>query len=584
MTRKYGFAFIGLVIATVSFSGCFKSKTEVNRVPTAAEIAEGKKSLRRLDGVPYRLPRTVIQVSLPVKKVHEEPGPFVKFAPCFFTENDLSDLVIEKSTKFSLQAPAFSTLGEPDPDESYIVKIKGGYFENKSLLMDYTPAGILTKGEAESKDESLEFTLKAIKTATSIAGALSGITRLRAEETVIPEIRTDKQEMIDRAKKCYRIIDRYAQRAQQNAQQEEAAAYAQLDAQRTLENADKHALAVKKLQSLQREFANTHQHVETVSAITGTSLTSAQESLLDDYQQAENAYQRIIDMQNNRQTLVSTSANVNQETFNRLLEETDKTIDAYRAVFLGLSTEKGWKGVFTYRPTKADSQLSLPFFAFSSRDGLCEIGLSMNQGQHIPPAFKNEKCDNIGSLKGVWLLVRKDQGDDDFRRRIAEANRQSLNSEGTRGWHYRIPAKAVAYVMTAKMSEVESNPNVMVNYFEDERSTGPRFRQFNEVARSDVSVAQLGIVASIPASAAGRTNQASITLDESTGALRNFKYSSTSLLEKSMLEDVEGASKDIIDAKDSLKRKKRELDLLKTEKDIRDARKALENSNSGPPQ
>ena len=97
-------------------------------------------------------------------------------------------------------------------------------------------------------------------------------------------------------------------------------------------------------------------------------------------------------------------------------------------------------------------------------------------------------------------------------------------------------------------------------------------------------MAQLGIIASIPASAAGRSNQASITLDETTGALRNFKYSSTSLLEKSMLDDVEGASKDIIDAKDPLKKKKRELDMLKTEKDIRDAKKALENTNSGPPQ
>src|SRR5437588_4688717 len=175
MASKRLLVFAHLIVLSLFFSACFKSKTEVDKVPTRTQISEGRKPMRKLDGVPYRLPRTVVQVSLPVKKVEKEPGPFMKFAHCFFNSKDLEDLIADESTKFALQPPAFSTLGEPDPEESYVVKIKGGYFENKSLLMEYTPTGILSKGEAESKDESLEFTLKAIKTATSIAGAVSGI-------------------------------------------------------------------------------------------------------------------------------------------------------------------------------------------------------------------------------------------------------------------------------------------------------------------------------------------------------------------------------------------------------------------------
>jgi len=571
-----------LILTSLCLAGCFKSKNEVLRVPSRAEIAEGRKPLKKLDGVPYRLPRTVVQVSLPVKKVEKEPGPFMKFAPCFFTSNDLGDLVTEESTQFSLQKPGFSTLGEPDPDESYVVKIKGGYFENKSLLMEYTPTGILSKGEAESKDESLEFTLKAIKTATSIAGAISGI-RVGNVDAVSAIESGQRDEQRGRTKRCYGTITSFSlQRLKKlhEAKEKSWTVFNNADANHKADAKAAYEVALKRYTDAQVSYEAAR--VEE-SAVLKEQASS--QRLFDDYEQAEKAFERVTVMQANRETLVSQPANVNQETFNRLLEETDKTIDAYRALFLGLQAEKVWKGVFTYRPNKSDSQLSLPFFAYSATEGLCEIGLSVNQGQRVPPAFKSDKCDNLASFKGIWLLVQKDRDDDEFRRRIATANSESQNSEGTRGWYYRIPAKAVAYLMTAKMSELSTNPaRVTADELESARLTDPRDIQFTEIARTDISVAQLGIVASIPASAAGRTNQANITLDETTGALRNFKYTSSSLLEKSVLEEAEGAAKDVIDAKDPLKKKKRELDMLKTEKDIRDAKKALENSNSSPPQ
>lgn len=579
MSRMHRLLLITVVSASMCLTGCFKSKTEVQRVPTRSELAEGRKPLKKLDGVLYRLPRTVVQISQPVKKVKKEPGPFVKYAPCFFTQSDLDDLITESSTKFSLDAPQLSTLGEPDPEESYVVKIKGGYFENKSLLMEYTPTGILSKGEAESKDQSLEFTLKAIKTATSIAGAFAGIKvpgRSSDFETLTDESekareKNAKLEQLQEAQRCYRLIQNFAEKRANDANTAKEKAWQALkaaDAAHQQEAGQRYSAALKKLEAAQKDLPVARSE----AAKFGDSLTPQVTALIDDYFQAKEAHDRLVAMQKRREELVSQPANVNQETFNRLLQETDKTIEGYRAVFLGLEEEKLWKAVFTYRPTKSESQYSPPFFAYSSTEGICQIGLSTLQGQLVPPAFKSDKCEDVSKLKAVWLLVEKDRDDDEFRRRVAAANSESQNSEGTRGWYYRIPAKAVAYVLTGQMS----GPSAGFDFISSSN------RAVSEVGRSDISVAQLGIVASIPASAAGRTNQASITLDETTGALRNFKYSSSSLLEKSMLDDVQGAAKDVIDAKDPLKKKKRELEMLKTEKEIQDAKKALENSS--PPE
>lgn len=104
--------------------------------------------------------------------------------------------------------------------------------------------------------------------------------------------------------------------------------------------------------------------------------------------------------------------------------------------------------------------------------------------------------------------------------------------------------------------------------------------QNEKIALGEMQIAQLGVTASVPASSAGRSNSTEIALDPATGAMKNFKVSSTALIDKSILDDAGKAANSAIDAADPLNRKKRELEELKTENQINDEKKKLTNSNT----
>ncbi|HMJ07918.1 MAG TPA: DUF4831 family protein, partial [Pyrinomonadaceae bacterium] len=170
----FSFFILGLIF---SF-GCqskntVKKLTKVNAANTALERPTNKRSeTDKLDGVIYRLPRTVVQVAVTVKRVVKEPGEFVDFAPCFFSGSELDDRTQVKSIKYSIDTPTFSSRGEPDPSETFVVKTKGNYFEAKTLLMEYSPTGMLTKGEASSTNNSVDFTIKAIGTVAALGAGI----------------------------------------------------------------------------------------------------------------------------------------------------------------------------------------------------------------------------------------------------------------------------------------------------------------------------------------------------------------------------------------------------------------------------
>ena len=157
-----------LLVTGLLCAGCFKSKNVVRKIPlTNGELTE-------LNGVTYFLPRTVVQVRVPFKKKNKSPGEFSRYAPCFFSEEVAAGRVTTKSTSFSIGQPTFSSRGEQDPEERYIAKIKGGFFENKTMLLEFNPDGVITKGEASSTNTAIDVAIKAARTAVSIAAAAAG--------------------------------------------------------------------------------------------------------------------------------------------------------------------------------------------------------------------------------------------------------------------------------------------------------------------------------------------------------------------------------------------------------------------------
>src|SRR5687768_8900377 len=216
MTRQSKCFVAVLVAALLLTSGCFKSKTKVFKLDVnrdlgrldAADRARLLSELKKRDGAIYRLPLTVVVATVPMKKTVKGPGDYERFAPCFFSKEEADERTTAESTAFTLGRVAFETTGEPDPDETYVVQTGGSFFESKSLLMEYTPDLRLTKGEAETKNEGIEFASKAAKTVIGIATRAAmnlpgaGLKGRADDEASRFDVALD-------AKKCYELIQSY---------------------------------------------------------------------------------------------------------------------------------------------------------------------------------------------------------------------------------------------------------------------------------------------------------------------------------------------------------------------------------------
>jgi hypothetical protein len=197
-----------LLAATCFTSACFKGKNVVTKIPSARKNT-------KLNGVFYALPQTVINIAVPIKRVDAQPGKYQTFARCFLPASDADNRVLVKNTAFSIGNPTFLSRGEPDPTEIYMAKFDSGLFENKTMLLEFTESGVLTKGEAETTNQNLDITIQAVKTAASIASA--GITtgvfgggslpKSGAEKIFLEEIKKlveDKEAVA--ARKCLAVI------------------------------------------------------------------------------------------------------------------------------------------------------------------------------------------------------------------------------------------------------------------------------------------------------------------------------------------------------------------------------------------
>jgi hypothetical protein len=704
-----------LLIFSVLMTGCFKSKTVVTKVDPDTE-------LKKLDGVQYSLPRTVVKATIPVKRTEEKPGPLEKLTPCFFPRDIADDRIRDKSISFSIEDPSFGYRVEPDPNEHYIVSVKGGLFEKKSLLLDYVPGGIISKGTAESTNESLEFTLKAIKTGTSIVAGIAGIppgpeaamldtkidaTKAKARKTLLDD---DEKNALDCYRKKYRIAKQETDEAQK-AVAEATTKEAKDEAAKKLEKAKKSeetskkeldtletyldAQANKRCELLRAEaFAEqeakckknrlTREQCENEkakidctnlsdeakartirtrqrqgnSSTTGNGNSTSRssegegnpfdqptptstsskplpkrmpltpedyqaEKLLDDYQRAKDTFADIKELENRRLGLVSGNTSGNNlptDTLKEMLTQINNTLEQRKALFFGVKTEKPWTGNFEYLPepkylvsvTDADGnpivvETSRPLFWFAEKGdnaGLCPTPEGDKQGVIIPSKFKAKACGsnpNIppADMKAAYLYLEKNTDDQPFRQKIAKVQAKFVKDNEKRGWYYRIPARATVRLLLAEIPAPTvaqlGNGALPVLFYGNNRMPADLVK-VEEVKRSTLDIAQLGVTASAPASGSGRTNQSTLEYDDF-GALKNFKYASDPLLQKSYLDDVQGTAQTVIDAKtksneskkakadadaaanDPLTKKKRELELLETQNKINDEKKKLEEGS-----
>lgn len=683
------------LIAALQPAGCFKSKTEVTRVPKNSARVE----MKDLKGVFYSLPRTVVTAEVPVKRTDEKRGVLEKFTPCFYPPDIADGRVKEDGTSFAVEDPTVAFRVEPDPDEHFIVSVKGGYFENKSLLMEYAPGGILKKGEASSENQALDFTIQAAKSATSILAGIAGIPsvpalrQLKVDEGRLTEEQKAELANLRAANLCYETIVEEKKRVLKEAEEalkeaktaaekkaaegefcearealEKAAGEAQEAAQGVQERAKAKGLPplIKTAEALAEEIRDKERvignappqergkleeelhslrdelaWVEELSALAGGDIRGlgltpvncedddkdkgekkTPLELISDYERAKETFESIKTLEGNRLNLLGGGANnpgilgasgLPVDTLKTALKELDTAIEARKALFFGTSTEKTWTGQFEYPPKKEELQ-DAALFWFAKDKGLCPTRRAKEQGVIIPDKFLSKDCLDLPAdplqekvqegMDIAFLTVKRDPTDQNFRELMQRVQDRLEEKKQKRGWYYRIPAPALVTFSTGRLKrdgryEAAQHADLLVNLDEALGNPGQyklRFDKSKDLKSRTLSVAQLGATVSIPASGAGRTNQANVEYDDA-GALKNFKYTSDSLLQKSQLEEVEATAQTIIDAKkasneekakanDPLEKMKRELEILETQNKINEERKKLNqgngNSNTSP--
>ena len=691
---------ICLLATTVAGQGIFKSKNVVTKV-----------SPDRLDGVSYALPRTVIQASLSFKRKDVAPGEFEKYAPCFFPKNIAAARVLVQATSFSVDQPTFGSIGEPDPSEHYVAKTKGGYFEDKTMYLEFNEDGVITKGEAESTNVALDITLSAAR--AIISNAAKGFTppyrALREEKGFDPEDPRQKFErqlevdicrgrvIIDAASMVVSLAEAAANTAgdanaklqAENARKAIDSANLEIDAatenaphavenqltklssarkrfdeaeaaarakrrrglsqqrlqdvkkargelekasspnndflQKVIENATNaknysrlaayYSAQVINAQKAAQAVYDALPRIDYVIRFVGSGQSPAARAFAHGYAEAQKIDERLETLRQQRENLItgaSIRGDLSSDALKLLINAADELIASYeQRYFLGTEATDAWTGVFKFRPGKFyrtgtfNSFQTSPVLLVLALDGLCEVEETLDQGVDIKESFKSGSCPNTNvafpeGSTAFWLTVDRLPDDTVFMNNIAAAN-SAEERRGQRGFYYRIPAPALVKVVAGalnrrQMDELRAQsiigrdwtpkPNEPVPPI----ATSPRAV---EKGRNTMKVAQLGVTVSLPASAAGRTTQYAIQFNEATGALKNFKLGSNSLLQKTLIDEASGAASDIIAAKqarekakaeatDELTRLKRELDILQTQNLINDEKKKLANAQPSP--
>jgi hypothetical protein len=574
-----------LLTAVTSF-GCFESKTVVTRVsPPAAG-----KPRPKMNGVMFALPRTVVKVDVPVVRERRSEGQFYALSPFFFPGEKFIEAggvpappalpnpappalpnpapADPAGLTFSLDAPKFGSRGKPDPDETFMVSIRGGRFETKTLLLDVTEDGIIAKAEAESKDETIDFVTSSLKTVATIAAPLlpfgvSAEARLANLNQALersPQLAAMLKDF--NKKQMDKVIPADVQQLKDAIEDaflelltaREKLIYSSLDTdyKKFLRNEITFAYLLQ-LSEDERDFFWTL----TPAQITYFKALSAQHKA--DLPRAKIAYDRIQSFIRQREDLVRSEPQPASpaETLTKKLAEIDDYIKTYKeSYFLGRRAKSSWTGNFEF-DVQRGGVLSLALFDYSETEGICTKIRNGIGGKTVsPPRHFMDQTPNPNPASAADCVnprsvsLRLDVPAAQIASYLDAASPRHVNfdASGERGFYYRVPAKVTAVLLDAG----------------------------DEVSREEMAVAQLGQTASLPASTGGRRSSYKVVYYDASGAVKTFNIGSDALIQKSNADDVGATVTELRDAE--LKRLERETKKLNAEKDRIEAEKALKKA------
>lgn len=222
-----------------------------------------------------------------------------------------------------------------------------------------------------------------------------------------------------------------------------------------------------------------------------------------------NRFRHIRDLAKRRAGLVQQEGiDVALPALDTMLKELDSEIARQMETFFtGKTNTKVTKLTFDVRAAAAR-----PFelMKFDASKGVCSVAKEHYRGTPLPdkPCEKPAPVTLTISIDGVPEEQLYEQVKD-------------FKQEGERGFRYRIPARCLVKLVLAD----------------------------SELGRDKIAVGQLGRIASLPASAGGRSVNYNLQLYDASGAMKSFELASTSVLNKGVIESLGGSAQTALAAR-----------------------------------
>jgi len=565
-------SYLGLALSCVVIvSGC-SSKTVVHPATSSAPS---------INGIPYALPLTVVTTTITVARTDAGPGPYAGYVTCFFPELTADDLVNKvtyvPSITYKLKAATFDTKGVPDAKHVYVIDSHAGWLHKKALNAQLNETGILSKSDVEMKNETLSFTLSTLKTLATIAGAV--VSTLPATQPLKDQY--DTNELSQRLQTVGACSDRLT---------------TMIDRIKKLPDTEQKGQALNLLTSalqdingLKNDLTNSVMEAESMpqesqsgAAADFDKVPKAEREKLkqakfhmaqttrryntSDFAAASDSFSRLKQLQDARRQSIAgfPAGNLSVEALKELLDEYSKQESSLVSLFLGAESVDTWVPMFEPDPPhdpfdkngglqsgtiieNVDLFRYLPTGSSSTESGICLEKSFANIS--IPAKFKTSSC---GDSKKKFTTIKMSLSTD-FSKEIASTfmkvgnnggfDDASINA-GERSYFFRIPSRA----------------QTSITQCVDHGSCNALFPP------KVLSIAQWGVIASLPADTGGSRTKYSVELYGSTGALSNFAMDSDSQVSTADLSQLESGAKAITDPLAA--RRKSSLDRLTNEEQM----------------
>lgn len=147
---------------TLLLAGCAKIIVVPASGPTPAE------------GMIYALPNTVVRIQLKIDQTKRSGAIYSPFASIFVPDGEAvckdEKCTGEGNITFALQqGPAFSTYGEPDPENVFLVKFTGRGPQDQTMSMSWSEAGLLSSMSSSVTNRAGDVALSGLKSIASLA-------------------------------------------------------------------------------------------------------------------------------------------------------------------------------------------------------------------------------------------------------------------------------------------------------------------------------------------------------------------------------------------------------------------------------